>query len=200
MERLGLLGGTFDPPHNGHRMLAAESLRQLRLGGVLWVLTPDPPHKDRPDITPYALRREMLVAAIADNPAFFLCEVESERPGPHYMVDTISILKKRNPGTEYTLLLGEDSLRDLPLWHRPRDVITQCKLAVLHRPDLKADMAALEILLPGIGARTTFLDAPPVDISSTEIRDRIRRGETVEGLVPSGVEDIIRRKTLYKSN
>jgi nicotinate-nucleotide adenylyltransferase len=197
MERLGILGGTFDPPHNGHRTLADESLRQLHLTGVLWVLTPNPPHKDRPNITPYALRREMLQAAIAGNPSFTLCEVESERPGPHYMVDTISILQKRNPEADYTLLLGEDSLRDLPLWHRPRDVLALCELAVLRRPDRKADMAALEILLPGIGARTTFLDAPPVDISSTEIRDRIRRGETVEGLVPAGVEKIIRREFLY---
>ncbi len=198
MERLGLLGGTFDPPHNGHRTLAAESLRQLRLDGVLWVLTPDPPHKDRPDITPYALRREMLLATIADNPAFILCEVESERPGPHYMVDTISILQKRNPGEEYTLLLGEDSLRDLPLWHRPRDVITRCKLAVLRRPERPADMAALELVLPGVGARTAFLDAPPVDISSTEIRERIRRGETIVGMIPAGVEEIIYREALYK--
>jgi nicotinate-nucleotide adenylyltransferase len=199
MERLGLLGGTFDPPHNGHRMLAAESLRQLRLGGVLWVLTPDPPHKDRPDITPYALRREMLLAAIADNPAFSLCEVESERPGPHYMVDTISILQMRNPDAEFTLLLGEDSLRDLPLWDRPREILAHCRLAVLRRPDQQADMAALEEFFPGIGAQTVFLDAAPVDISSTEIRNRIRRGDTIAGLVPTAVEVIIRRESIYYS-
>jgi nicotinate-nucleotide adenylyltransferase len=199
MERLGILGGTFDPPHNGHRTLAEASLRKLQLDGVLWVLTPDPPHKTRPDITPYALRREMLQSAIAGNPAFLLCEVEAERPGPHYMVDTIAILQARNPQADYTLLLGEDSLRDLPLWNRPEDVIALCKLAVLRRPDRQADMAALEILLPGIGARTTYLDAPPVDISSTEIRDRIRRGETIAGLVPIEVEIIIRRELLYKS-
>jgi nicotinate-nucleotide adenylyltransferase len=197
MERLGILGGTFDPPHNGHRTLAYESLRQLRLDGVLWLLTPDPPHKDRPDITSYPLRREMLRAAIAGNPAYSLCEVESERPGPHYMVDTVAILQKRNPDAEFTLLLGEDSLRDLPLWQRPRDVLALCPLAVLRRPDRKADLAALELPLPGIGARTTFLDAAPVDISSTEIRERIRRGETVAGMLPAAVENIIRRESLY---
>jgi nicotinate-nucleotide adenylyltransferase len=197
MERLGILGGTFDPPHNGHRTLAGESVRHLHLAGVLWALTPDPPHKESPDITPYEARREMVLAAIAGSPAFILCEVESERPGPHYMVDTIAILQERNPDVGYTLLLGEDSLRDLPIWHRPRDVLALCELAVLRRPDRKADMAALEILLPGIGARTTFLDAAPVDISSTEIRERIRRGESVEGLVPAAVEKIIRREFLY---
>jgi nicotinate-nucleotide adenylyltransferase len=198
MERLGILGGTFDPPHIGHQSLAEASLRQLRLAGVLWVLTPDPPHKDRPDIAPYAFRREMVQAAIAMNPAFTLCEVESERPGPHYMVDTITILRERNPGAEYTLLLGEDSLRDLPTWNRPQDLLALCDLAVLRRPDRKADLAALENLLPGIGARTTFLDAAPVDISSTEIRERIRRGEGIAGLVPPAVENIIRRESLYK--
>jgi nicotinate-nucleotide adenylyltransferase len=169
----------------------------LKLAGVLWVLTPDPPHKDDPNITPYTVRREMVLAAIAGNPAFALCEVEAERPGPHYMVDTIAILQKRNPEADYTLLLGEDSLRDLPLWDRPRDVLALCKLGVLRRPDRKADMAALEILLPGIGARTTFLDAPPVEISSTEIRNRLRRGEPVEGRIPAAVEEIIRREFLY---
>ncbi|HEY5118661.1 MAG TPA: nicotinate-nucleotide adenylyltransferase [Anaerolineales bacterium] len=197
MERLGILGGTFDPPHNGHLALAARSLRQLHLTSVVWVLTPDPPHKDLPDITAYGVRREMLETAIAGNPAFILSEVESERPGPQYMVDTISILQEQNPKAELTLLLGEDSLRDLPTWHRPGDILALCELAVLRRSDRKADMVALETDLPGIGARTTFLDAAPLDISSTEIRDRIRHGETVAGMMPAAVEKIIRRKSLY---
>jgi nicotinate-nucleotide adenylyltransferase len=197
MERLGILGGTFDPPHNGHLALATRSLRQLRLSSVVWVLTPDPPHKDLPDITAYIVRREMLETAIAGNPAFILSEVESERPGPHYMVDTISILQERNPKAELTLLLGEDSLRDLPTWHRPTDILALCELAVLRRSDRKADMVTLETKLPGIGARTTFLDAAPLDISSTGIRDRIRHGETVAGMMPDAVEKIIRRKSLY---
>lgn len=197
MERLGILGGTFDPPHNGHLALAARSLRQLHLTSVVWVLTPDPPHKDLPDITAYRVRREMLETAIAGNPAFLLSEVESERPGPQYMVDTISILRERNPKAEFTLLLGEDSLRDLPTWHRPGDILLMCQLAVLRRSNRKEDMVALEIQLPGIGARTTFLDAAPLDISSTEIRDRIRRGESIERMVPAGVERIIRRQSLY---
>jgi nicotinate-nucleotide adenylyltransferase len=200
MERLGILGGTFDPPHNGHRTLAGESLRQLRLACVLWALTPDPPHKNRPDISPYSLRREMVRAAIAGNPDFILCEVESERPGPHFMADTIAVLQKRNPAAELFLLLGEDSLRDLPSWRRPRDLLALCPLVVLHRPDRKADLAALEKQLPGIGARITFLDAAPVDISSTVIRERIRRGEPIEGMLPASVEKIIRREHLYQSD
>jgi nicotinate-nucleotide adenylyltransferase len=197
MERLGILGGTFDPPHNGHLALAEGSLRELHLARVLWVLTPDPPHKELPGITAYPLRREMLQSAIAGNPAFRLCEAESERLGPHYMADTLPILRSRNPGAELILLLGEDSLRDLPTWHRPRDILAAWTLAVLRRSDRTVDMRALELKLPGIGARTTFLDAAPVNISSTEIRDRIRRGESVEGMVPASVEEIIRREGLY---
>lgn len=198
MERLGILGGTFDPPHNGHCALAAQSLRQLHLTSVYWVLTPDPPHKEFPEITAYPLRREMVRAAIGGNPAFHLCEVESERPGPHYMADTIPILQKRNPNAEFILLLGEDSLRDLPTWHRPRDLLALCELAVLRRPNRMADMTTLESKLPGIGKRTTFLDAAPIDISSTKIRDRIRYGESIEGMVPAAVEKIIRQESLYR--
>jgi nicotinate-nucleotide adenylyltransferase len=198
MERLGILGGTFDPPHIGHLTLASESQRQLNLTTVLWVLTPDPPHKELPDITPYALRREMVLAAIDGNPTFNLCEVESERRGPHYMVDTIPILQKRIPYADFFLLIGEDSLRDLPAWRRPEELIALCPLAVLRRTNRNTDMDALEIELPGIGARTTFLHSPPVDISSTEVRELIRRGKNVEGILPPAVEKIIRRESLYQ--
>jgi nicotinate-nucleotide adenylyltransferase len=197
MERLGLLGGTFDPPHNAHLALARESLRQMVLSRVLWLLTPDPPHKDRPDITPYPLRREMLLAAIAGNPSFELCEAESERPGPHYLADTIRILLPRYPDSEMFVLLGEDSLCDLPAWHRPQDVFRLCPLIVMRRSKCTADMKALERSLPGIAARTRFLDAPPVDISSTEIRRRIRAGRKIAGMLPPAVEKIIRQNSLY---
>jgi nicotinate-nucleotide adenylyltransferase len=199
MERLGILGGTFDPPHNGHLALAAGSLRPLHLSGVLWVLTPDPPHKDRPDLTPYPLRRNMLQAATGGNPAYTLCEVELERPGPHYMTDTIRILHQRNPSAEFTLLLGEDSLRDLPDWHRPQDLLRLCRLAVMRRSGAKADMVLLESVLPGIGSRTTFLDSAPMDVSSTEIRDRVKHGESIGDLVPGAVAKIIHRESLYRS-
>jgi len=197
MEGLGILGGTFDPPHNAHLALAGESLRQLKLARVLWVLTPDPPHKDD-RITPYPLRREMLRAAITGNPSFELCEVELERPGPHYMVDTLRILHERHPDVEYTLLLGEDSLRDLRRWYRPKQLIRLCTLTVLRRPDVKADMEQLEKSVPGITGRTFFLDAPPMGIASTEIRKRIRQGKAFTDQVPSAVEEIIRRNGLYR--
>ena len=198
MERLGILGGTFDPPHDGHLALARAARRALRLAGVWWVLTPDPPHKDRSDLSPYGVRREMLLAAIAGEPVYSLCEVENERPGPQFMVDTIAILRERYPRSDFYLLVGEDSLRDLPLWHRPLDLIAECPLAVLGRPGVPADLDALEMRVPGVRARTTLLNAAEVDISSTAIRERVARGEPIRGLLPAAVEEIIRNRGLYR--
>jgi nicotinate-nucleotide adenylyltransferase len=196
MERLGIFGGTFDPPHRAHLVLAGESLRQIGLDRVLWVLTPDPPHKDA-EITPYPIRREMVLAAIAENPAFELSEVELERPGPHYMADTVRILQKRDPGSEWFLLLGEDSLRDLPAWHNPRRLLRTGPLVVMRRPGAEADLAALETGLPGSTGRVRFIAAPLLDISSNEIRARVRRGEDILPLVPDPVHRIIEREGLY---
>jgi nicotinate-nucleotide adenylyltransferase len=197
MEGLGILGGTFDPPHSAHLALAEESLRQLPIRRVLWVLTPDPPHKDD-NITPYPVRREMLRAAIAGHPLWELSEVEAERRGPHYMVDTLRVLHARLPEAEFTLLLGGDSLRDILRWHKPRQLIRQCTLAVLRRPGVRPNLVRLERFVPGITRRTVFIEAPPMDISSTDIRRRIRAGQDITGRVPDGVEEIIGRNGLYR--
>jgi nicotinate-nucleotide adenylyltransferase len=197
MEGLGILGGTFDPPHNAHLALARESLRQLQLSRVLWVLTPDPPHKDD-RITPYPVRREMVLAAISGVPSFELCEVEAERRGPHYMVDTLRILHQRLPDSEFMLLLGGDSLRDMLRWHRPKQLIRLCTLAVLRRPGARANMARLEKFVPGIARKTTIIHAPPMDISSTWIRHQIKTGKDIAGQVPVAVEEIIRGNGLYR--
>ena len=197
MEGLGILGGTFDPPHNAHLALAEYSLHQLPLVRVLWVLTPDPPHKDD-NITPYPLRREMLQAAIGGHPLWKLSEVEAERRGPHYMVDTLRILKKRHPDVEYTLLLGGDSLRDILRWHRPKRLIRLCTLAVLRRPGARVGMTRLEKFVPGISKRTVFIEAPRMGISSTNIRHLVRERKSITGLVPPAVEEVIRREGLYR--
>jgi len=197
MEGLGILGGTFDPPHNAHLVLADESLRQLGLARVLWVLTPDPPHKDD-RITPYMVRREMVLAAIAGRPAFELCEEETERRGPHYMVDTLKVLHQRIPDADFTLLLGGDSLRDMLRWHRPKQLIRLCTLAVLRRPGARANMTRLEKFVPGISRKMTIIHAPPMDISSTGIRHRIKTGQPVAGQMPAAVEEIIRKNVLYR--
>jgi nicotinate-nucleotide adenylyltransferase len=115
------------------------------------------------------------------------------------MTDTVRILRRRNPTSDYTFLMGEDSLRDLPDWHRPQDLLRLCRLAVMRRSNATADMALLESVLPGIGSRTTFLDSAPMDVSSTEIRERGKHGESIGNLVPDAVARIIRRESLYRS-
>lgn len=197
MARLGIFGGTFDPLHYAHLALAEKARRRMKLRKVLWVLTPDPPHKDRPDLTPYPLRREMLRTAISRRPAFELCEVELERPGPHFMVDTVRILQERNPRAELFLLIGEDSLRDLPTWRDPRRLLERIPLVVMHRPGAKTDLAALESVLPDIAERIIFLRATTMDISSTAIRRRVWLGRSIRDLLPRRVEKIILREHLY---
>jgi nicotinate-nucleotide adenylyltransferase len=140
----------------------------------------------------------MLRAAIAGHPLWELSEVEAERRGPHYMVDTVRILKKRNPGVEYTLLLGGDSLRDILRWQRPKRLIRLCTLAVLRRPGTRVGMARLERFVPGISKRTVFIEAPPMEVSSTNIRRSVREGKPIAGMVPPAVEEIIRREGLYR--
>jgi nicotinate-nucleotide adenylyltransferase len=198
MARLGIFGGSFDPPHLGHLILAETARVELRLDSVLWIPSPNPPHKTRADLSEYALRRRMVAAAIGGNPSFELSDIECERPGPYYTIDTVRILQQSRPTEEWRLLIGEDSLRDLPLWHDPTAVIAAVPLVTMRRPHSAADLSILEGKLPGITARTSFLDAPTVDISSTQIRARVRENSAYRYLVPESVAAIIQTEGLYR--
>jgi nicotinate-nucleotide adenylyltransferase len=198
MERLGVFGGTFDPPHNGHLALARAARDQFNLQTVLWVLTPDPPHKDRPDLTPYPERLAMLRSAIDGQRGFEISAVDIERPGPQYMVDTVRILRDRNPGAELFLLIGEDSLRDLPTWKEPRELLALCPIIAMHRPANGADLDALEEKLPGIRERVHFLTAPNYDLSSTKIRQMVRDGKSVLRMIPRPVAAVVEKENLYR--
>ena len=195
--RLGILGGTFDPPHWGHLRLAEAACRQLQLGRVLWVVTADPPHKHGQAISPVQDRLDMVLAAIVGQEAYELSRVEIDRPGPHWAADTVALLAEQNPGAELVYLMGGDSLRDLPRWVRPQAFLAHCTLGVLRRPGDAIDLAALERQLPGLRAKVEFVQAPPLDIASHEIRRRARDQLTLEGLVPDLVAGIIRARHLY---
>ena len=195
---LGIFGGTFDPPHLGHLILAAEVCQQLGLRRLLWVLTPIPPHKLDQTITPIEHRLTMLQLAIAGNPAFELSRVEMDRRGPHYALDTVKLLAEQNPGAEMVYLMGGDSLRDLPAWHRPAELLSACRyLGVMHRPGDSIHLPALEAILPGITRKVRFVDAPLVDISSHEIRQRVADGRPFRYLLPPAVYDYILEHDLY---
>jgi nicotinate-nucleotide adenylyltransferase len=196
--KIGIFGGTFDPPHLGHLILADEAYNQLGLDRLLWVLTPDPPHKQDQDISPVAQRLELVQASILDNPYFELSRVELDRPGPHYALDTLKLLRQQYPGAELIYLIGGDSLRDLPTWHLPGEVVAQASLfGVMRRAEDSIDLEGLEKILPGITAKVRFIDSPLIEIASHEIRTRIALGKPFRYLMHPFVFDLICQKKYY---
>jgi len=199
MQTLGIFGGTFDPPHLGHLILAAEAHAQLGLERLLWVLTPDPPHKQDRSITPLEHRLAMVNLALEHAPEFELSRVDMDRPGPHYAVDTVKIIANQDPGANLVYLMGGDSLRDLPLWHRPAKFVAACQLiGVMRRPGVGIDLRGLENKFPGLNAKVRFVEAPLLDIAAHEIRARIAGGRPFRYFLPSGVYDYILRHNLYR--
>ena len=196
--RIGVFGGTFDPPHLGHLILATEAAYRLRLTRVLWVLTPDPPHKLTVPVSPVEYRLQMVRAIIASDALSEFSRVDLDRPGPYYAVDTLRLLQKANPDAELVYLMGGDSLRDLPTWYHPNELLNICAvLGVMHRVGEDIDLAALEKQLPGLAARVEFIIAPLMDISSSQIRQRIANGQPFKHFLTRSVYTIIRMNGLY---
>lgn len=196
--RLGIFGGTFDPPHSGHLALALAALQQLGLDRVLWVVTADPPHKVGLPLSPIQDRLDMVLAAIRGQSGFEISRVDIDRPGPHWSADTVALLKDSQPEAEWVYLMGGDSLRDLPTWGRPQELLANASLGVLLRPDAEVDLARLEQILPGISSRVAYVSAPRQAISSHDIRRRVAHGRSIDGLVPSGVAALIQARGLYR--
>jgi len=198
-RRIGIFGGTFDPPHVGHLILAAEARDQLKLDQVLWVVTPDPPHKTGRVISPVVVRLALVHAALDQDETFAISRVEIDRPGPHYSADTVQILARENPGAELFYLMGGDSLHDLPAWKRPKQFIDcLAGIGVMRRPQDSVDLPWLERILPGIAARVQFVDAPLLEISSSSIRERIAHGRHFRYFLPPKVYEMIESKGLYQ--
>jgi nicotinate-nucleotide adenylyltransferase len=199
MQSMGIFGGTFDPPHLGHLILAVEARAQLGLERLLWVLTPDPPHKQGQSIAPLEQRLEMVKLAIADDSQFEISSVELNRPGPHYALDTVQILAGQNPGMNLVYLMGGDSLRDLPNWYRPADFVSACHLiGVMRRPDDAVELGVLEESLPGLTAKVRFVDAPLLEIAAREVRSRIADGRPFRYFLPERVYKYIDSHGLYR--
>ena len=200
MARLvGVLGGTFDPPHIGHRILADEGRVALGLDQVYWVLTPFPPHKRSRPITPLDLRKKMLQEAIQGNADFCFSTADIDRPQPHYSLGTMEWLSQHNPGVSFIYLMGSDSYQNLPTWYQPRKFLDACTgLGVMLREGTEIDFKELEQEIPGIQAKTHFFSAPLISVSSLDIRRRVRNGEPYRYLVPGGVYTIIEEYGLYR--
>jgi nicotinate-nucleotide adenylyltransferase len=198
--RIGVFGGTFDPPHLGHLILASEARSQLGLTRLLWVLTALPPHKRGQVISPLEDRLAMIRLALKDEPTFELSRVDIDRPGPHYTLDTLNLLRRQNAGSELVLVIGGDSLHDLPQWHRPVDVLAACdSIGVMRRPGDEIDLSELDVSLPGMIEKVSFVDAPLLEISSHEIRERARQALPFKYYVPTDVHQYILSHHLYQN-
>jgi nicotinate-nucleotide adenylyltransferase len=194
-RRIGIFGGTFDPPHIGHLVAAANALHALALHEVRFVVANDPWQKtaEHP-VTPAADRVAMVAAAVADLPGATVCTLEIERGGPSYMADTLDELHAREPGAELFLLVGTDAALAMPTWERFRDLVASATIAVVDRPG----EAGAEAPLPAwVAARVRI---PLLDISSTELRRRVAEGEPLDYLVPPAVVSVIEERGLYREH
>ncbi len=195
---IGILGGTFDPIHIGHLVVAEEARTKLGLSEVLFVPAGQPWLKQARDIAPAAHRVEMVRRAIADNPYFKLSTLEVDHPGPSYTVDTLALLQDQlSSESSLFFILGRDTLAELPLWKEPRKVIQLCRLVVPPRLGSR-DLRHLEEAIPGLLDKVIQLDMPVIGISSSEIRHRIAQGLPIRYLVPSVVEKYIAEHRIYQ--
>lgn len=199
-RRIGIFGGTFDPPHFGHLILAAEAQYQLKLDVLLFVLTPDPPHKQGLRLTQLDDRVAMLSAAIGDHSGFELSTVDIDRPGPHYTAETLAILHQQYPDDFLIYLMGGDSLKGLPHdWHKQKEFIANCdRIGVMRRPQDKLDLAPIEQAFPGISTKIQFVEAPLLEIASNQIRRRVREGRPYCFYLPEPVRRVIAERGIYQ--
>lgn len=195
--RIGVLGGTFDPVHNGHLHIAATLRTALNLDRVLWVPAGQPPHKTDQIVSSDRDRLAMLDLALADLATDVISTVDIDRSGPSYTADTLEILAEHFPSARLFFLMGEDSLRDLPTWHHPERILGVAELAVAGRPGVETDLESLESQVAGVAKRVHVVPTDEVAISSSEIRRRVNENQSIRGLVPASVENYIRDHGLY---
>lgn len=201
-ERIGILGGTFDPVHYAHLAIAEEVYCALSLTRVLFVPAGLPPHKRGAGVTPAEQRVAMLSLAIRANPHFALSLVDVQRAGPSYTVDTLRLLRREwGARAHFYLIIGGDSLRDLPTWQDPAGILSQATIVALTRPgyaDASAAQAGLAACLPGSEQRLIVVEGPRMDLSATELRQRVAAGRPIRYQTPDRVADYIRRQRLYQ--
>jgi nicotinate-nucleotide adenylyltransferase len=195
--RLGILGGTFNPPHLGHLICAQEAYLQLGLDRVVFIPAARSPFKTDEEEPGAAHRLELCRAAVLGDPRFEVSAVELERPGPSYTVDTLDLLHSQAPDNELFLIVGGDVAAGLPGWREPERVLSLARLAVAERGGTVRD--SVEAAVSGLagGDRTQFFRMPRVEVSSTMIRERVRAGTPIAYLVPERVGGYIEEHNLY---
>ncbi len=210
--KLGLLGGTFNPIHNGHLAIAAEVRQSLQLDRVLFIPAPEPPHKSVAGAVPFETRCAMLEGALGSLPGFSCSDIEGKRSGKSYSVHTLEQLQQDQPGADLFFIIGMDSFRDLPTWFEWRRLVDLAHLVVLCRPGFPEDRSHLSSVAidPALcydsevdeipcrsGKSVFFLKETRLDISSSDIRQRVADHRPITDLVPPAVNDFIRQNRLY---
>lgn len=203
-KRIGVFGGTFDPVHLGHLILAEQCREQGRLDEVWFVPAGNPPHKQGQEVAPFDRRVEMIALATAGNPAFRIEPIEKEHDRPSFTADTLEALHRRHPDTELFLLIGSDSLADLPNWHDPVRVLQHATLLVMLRtttPLITTEYLQASLKMPAdMPLRLQSIAGPPlIDISSRDLRQRIADGRSIRYLTTRAVECYIQEKGLYRA-
>jgi nicotinate-nucleotide adenylyltransferase len=202
-RRVAVFGGTFDPVHVAHLIVAEQAREQARLDQVWLIPAASPPHKQSQPVTPFAQRVEMLRLAFAGQPAFHIDELEKDRPGPSYTADTLTELHARHPDTDFHVLLGSDCLPDLPYWHEPARILHIAGLLIVARPSWPLKTADELRAALRLAAQTTLrlqvIDSPLLEISSRDLRRRAAEGRSLRFLVPRTVECYIQEKKLYSA-
>lgn len=194
-QRLGIFGGTFDPIHLGHLVLAESCREALRLDRVMFIVAGQPPHKPG-SRTPVDDRIEMVRIAIAGHPSFEVSEIEAKSKGPNYSFETLERLRAERPDDEFFFLIGEDSLADLPHWRRPERVAELATIAVVNRPGIDRVVET-----PDLGPTAKPIErvsVPPIGIASNDLRRRVGEGRSIRYMVPRGVEAYIVAQGLYR--
>jgi len=197
--KIGVMGGTFDPIHNGHIAIGQETRTRLNLAQIVFVPAGQPWMKSERPLAPAVHRLEMVRLAIAPYPYFRLSRIEIDRAGPTYTIDTITELRAQLAGgDELYFILGWDSLAQLPQWRDVSCLIKLCRLVAIPRPGYSLpDFKSLESKIPRLSQRLVLLDKPEIDISATDIRNRVAQGLSISHLVPAPVEEYIKRHRLY---
>ena len=199
--KLGILGGSFDPIHNGHLVLADCCREQAELDEILFIPTAVQPLKPTGPVASNEHRRQMIELAIASKPMYRLCTIEFDRGGKSYSIDTLRLIREEKPQADLFFLMGADSLYDLPQWHEPGELLKLAKLLVVRRAGAPApDYSVVETFLPAdqdSTVRWQEISMPATDISSTEIRRRVDAGESIDNLTPAAVVKYILKEQLY---
>jgi nicotinate-nucleotide adenylyltransferase len=198
MAELGILGGTFNPPHIGHLVMLEEAIDQLGLDRVVLMPVSRPPHKEVPDDPGADVRLELCRRAVADDERFGVCALEIERGGASYTADTLRALHDRQPEHQLTFIVGGDMALSFPSWRDPEAILKLARLAVAERQELRREDISRRLAPLHDGSRVEFFEMPRIDVSSSDIRGRVAAGRTIRHLVPDAVEQEIVKRDLYR--